>query len=147
MFSRFIVNLPEADKLAADRLLFHLEAAHWFYDDHLRTSSEKADVYPSMKFPKFCRQMLNRDPALSHLVAEIPQLIEFFSAHKRSVPVAGVILLNPSLTKCLMVRGHRSRDTWAFPKGKLSEGESMAHCATRELYEETGYNCGGASVL
>ena len=99
--------------------------------------------------------MLNRVPALSHLVPEVPQLIEFFSAYKQSVPVAGVILLNPSLTKvsfsldmkCLMVRGHRSKDTWTFPKGKLNEGESMAHCASRELYEETGYDCGGFYFL
>ena len=30
---------------------------------------------------------------------------------------------------------------WSIPSGKLEPGESIEACASRELYEETGYKC------
>ena len=37
---------------------------------------------------------------------------------------------------------HRPRyDDWAFPKGKLEEGESWEDAALREVEEETGLRC------
>ncbi|HYD11077.1 MAG TPA: NUDIX domain-containing protein, partial [Acidimicrobiales bacterium] len=38
---------------------------------------------------------------------------------------------------------HRPRyDDWTFPKGKLEDGdESLAACALREVWEETGFVC------
>ena len=37
---------------------------------------------------------------------------------------------------------HRPRyDDWAYPKGKLDEGESLIECALREVFEETGLIC------
>jgi 8-oxo-dGTP pyrophosphatase MutT (NUDIX family) len=37
---------------------------------------------------------------------------------------------------------HRPKyDDWAFPKGKLEDGESWEEAATREVEEETGLRC------
>jgi 8-oxo-dGTP diphosphatase len=37
---------------------------------------------------------------------------------------------------------HRSKyDDWAFPKGKLEDGESWEEGAVREVEEETGLRC------
>ena len=30
---------------------------------------------------------------------------------------------------------------WSLPAGKLDSGETLAECALREVYEETGYVC------
>jgi mRNA-decapping enzyme subunit 2 len=38
---------------------------------------------------------------------------------QHNVPVFGAILLNPSLDKCLMVKGWKSGASWGFPKGKV----------------------------
>ncbi len=35
------------------------------------------------------------------------------------MPVFGAILLNPTLDKCLMVKGWKSGASWGFPKGKV----------------------------
>jgi 8-oxo-dGTP diphosphatase len=35
-------------------------------------------------------------------------------------------------------KGAHGAGTWAFPGGKLEFGESIAHCAFREVFEETG---------
>jgi 8-oxo-dGTP pyrophosphatase MutT (NUDIX family) len=51
-----------------------------------------------------------------------------------------------SNVKALLV--HRPRyDDWTFPKGKLDRGESMAQCAFREVFEETGFRCDLLSEL
>jgi len=56
------------------------------------------------------------------------------------VPVRGAILLDPSMEKCLLVRGYKKDAGWGFPRGKLSKNESDSQCAAREVLEETGYD-------
>ena len=94
--SRFIYNLPSTDKNIPHRLLLNVEAALWFYDDHVRPAHES---YPPFRLANFCRLMFIRDPLLSQLITQIPQLLEKFSLYKLSIPVAGVILLNPTMSK------------------------------------------------
>ena len=40
----------------------------------------------------------------------------------------------------LMVHRPKHLD-WSLPAGKLDPGETLAECALREVYEETGYVC------
>ena len=78
----------------------------------------------------------------------VPALVEAlaaaFSAFKATVPAAGVIILDPTLTKVLLVRGLKEGASWGFPKGKLARGESDLECAVRECLEETGFDAGPA---
>ena len=56
-----------------------------------------------------------------------------------SVPTYGVILLNSTLDKVLLVQSYK-RKKWGFPKGKVNENESGEVCAAREAQEEIGFN-------
>ena len=50
----------------------------------------------------------------------------------------------------VMLRQYRyavAQTLWEIPAGKLDPGESLEHCARRELEEETGYVAGGLISL
>lgn len=55
----------------------------------------------------------------------------------------GAILLDPEMTKVLLVRGYKKDAGWGFPRGKLSKDETAAQCAQREVLEETGLDITG----
>lgn len=56
------------------------------------------------------------------------------------MPVNGGILLDPTMNKCLLVRGYKSGASWGFPRGKVAKDESDMACAIREVLEETGFD-------
>jgi mRNA-decapping enzyme subunit 2 len=54
-----------------------------------------------------------------------------------NIPVYGVILLNEKQTKIVCVS---AKGKLGLPKGKVDEGETPTICATRECWEEIGYD-------
>ena len=44
----------------------------------------------------------------------------------------GTIILDPSMDKCLLIRGWRLIDGWGFPTGKINKDEADDACAVRE---------------
>jgi mRNA-decapping enzyme subunit 2 len=119
------------------RLGFQLEQAFWFYDDFYRAENP---ALPKMNLKKFIQCLLGRYPEWTDMNRiDIDELISAFLKYKAQVPTCGAILLNESLTKCLMVQGWNS-GTWTFPKGKIAKGELPEDCAVREVSEEIGYD-------
>ncbi len=56
------------------------------------------------------------------------------------MPTNGAIILDESMRNVLLVQGFWAKASWGFPKGKVVEEETEAHCAIREVLEETGYD-------
>lgn len=53
---------------------------------------------------------------------------------------AGGVVLDSQLdpTKIYVIKPSRNYGPWAFPKGRIDEGESQQQAALREVWEETG---------
>ena len=89
---------------------------------------------------QFTGLIFEKCPGLEPFRGSLEEIYQAFNAYKRTVPVRGAILLDPTMEKCLLVRGFRKDAGWGFPRGKLSLNETDAQCAVREVLEETGYD-------
>lgn len=132
---RFVLNCPEEDLSSIERVLFQIEEAHWFYQDFLRTLNP---LLPSMKMKLFTNKLIEQCP-LVWKWGDPSEALSQFGKYKSTIPVRGCALLNPSMTKILLVKGIES-PSWGFPRGKISKDESDVDCALRELDEETGFD-------
>ncbi|KAA0149115.1 hypothetical protein FNF29_06203 [Cafeteria roenbergensis] len=133
---RFLANLPVEEKAAffAERLFFQLQQAHWFYEDFF---VDDLDHIPHMRFREFTTAMFERCSLLEEYTAKHDDFMDLFKEYSASIPSFGAFVLNPSMTKVLLVQSYRGK-SWGLPKGKINEGETELQCAIREVAEETG---------
>lgn len=75
-----------------------------------------------------CRQV----PGLQPFQHQLEEIYWRFNAYKQTIPTMGAIILDPTMEKCLLVRGWRSVDGWGFPTGKINKDEADDACAVRE---------------
>jgi len=134
--TRFLAHLPESELERGDRLFFQIEQAHWFYEDFL--ADAPGATLPHLHLRAFAAKLFDRVPVLGPLKPTYQQLFEDFRAYKGKIPVAGCILLDPSLTKVVLVQNW-AKTSWGLPKGKINQHERPCQCAAREVLEETGY--------
>ncbi|KAJ1918148.1 mRNA-decapping enzyme subunit 2 [Mycoemilia scoparia] len=130
--SRFIINVPDEEAQAIERICFQIEQAHWFYTDYIQKTNPHL---PAMNLKVFASKMFQHCPMLSQWGLDPETAYKRFLAYKFQVPVCGAIILNPPMDK-----GWNSRSSWGFPRGKINQDEPENECAVREVMEETGYN-------
>lgn len=135
--ARFLYNLPETELLQVDRLFFQLEQAWWFYEDFM---ADVNDALPHFKQLKtFAERVFSHCPLLSKSNSQFTELFNNFSMYKSQIPVCGCIMLNPEMTKAVLVCTWKGK-SWGFPRGKINENEEALDCAIREVYEECGFD-------
>lgn len=137
--SRFIINVPVEELSSIERVIFQIEQAHWFYEDFIR--SDLNPKLPSTSLKNFSLLLFQSCSLLRHWVNEHERAFNTFLDYKVRVPVCGAIILNPEMTKVLLVRGWKANSTWGFPRGKINQNESESTCASREVMEEVGFDC------
>ena len=140
--TRFLVNLPLSELQNNERLFFQIEQSFWFYEDFY------ADIYshlPHMKLEVYTAHLFTSSSLLAPLRESYTTLLSEFKGYKNSIPVLGCILLNKEKTHVVLVRGWKG-NSWTFPRGKINEGEEDIVCASREAYEECGYDASGNMV-
>ncbi|CAB9500601.1 mRNA decapping [Seminavis robusta] len=142
--TRFLLNLPSEELATADRILFQIEQAWWFYEDWIcdqQQAAQQESLLPRFKHLKpFAVEMFQFSPLLQ--IAQFPAMWDKFSKYKRKISTYGCILLNVDCTKIVLCQDYNSK-SWTFPAGKINQGEEGIDAATRETYEETGFdvNC------
>eukprot|EP00238_Polyblepharides_amylifera_P007898 CAMPEP_0196576094 /NCGR_PEP_ID=MMETSP1081-20130531/5443_1 /TAXON_ID=36882 /ORGANISM="Pyramimonas amylifera, Strain CCMP720" /LENGTH=276 /DNA_ID=CAMNT_0041894605 /DNA_START=142 /DNA_END=969 /DNA_ORIENTATION=+ len=135
---RFVINAPQEELQSFDRILFLVEQAHWFYEDNVRDEQKN---YKSLSLREFTEMLFCQCACLQPYQKFVDDIYKRFNQYKHTVPVFGGILLNPTMTHILLVRGFTKQSSWGFPKGKVNAEEEGATCARREVAEETGFLC------
>jgi mRNA-decapping enzyme subunit 2 len=152
LHARFL-NLPEGEVPTVEMVFYHIQQAHWFYEDEWADqfdaggSSSSGDEYyggqrpvlPHLRFDAFSREMFAASPMLQKYCENHADFKARFKEYSNQIPRYGVILLNPTASHVLLIAGMNSK-AFGFPKGKVNIGEAGIDCAAREAYEETGYN-------
>ena len=136
--SKFLLIIPQHLQGDRARIGFQLEKAFWRYINQFE-EEKVARMENYFQLRDFALQIFPRVPFLRDHVDIVEEVISDFMDYKRSVPTYGVILLNSTLDKVLLVQSYK-RKRWGFPKGKVNEGEGGMACAGREAQEEIGCN-------
>lgn len=131
---------PEEELSDLIRLFFQIELAHWFFLDFYCTQDENS-VY-SCGIKQFAQNIFEHIPFLNPHIANLNTILEEWRNYKISVPTYGTIMLSQDMKNCLLVQSFFAKNSWSFPKGKVNEHEDPVKCAVREVYEETGFDCG-----
>ena len=138
--ARFVLNAPPSEIEDFNRLMFLIEQAHWYFIDF--TCEQDASLRDSpykQSLQKFAKGMINSVETLRSRITGFENNFEKFKAYKFAIPTCGAVLLNPTMDKCLMVRGWGNNNkSLGFPKGKMDANETEAECAAREVEEEIG---------
>lgn len=135
--TRFLLNLPESELSTADRILFQIEQAWWFYEDLLCDPHPELNLPRFKDFKKFASIIFAYSPLLETKKFEI--MWNEFTLYKRKISGYGCILLSSDYTRIILcqVWGGKS---YMLPAGKINQGEEGADAAARETYEETGFD-------
>ncbi|KAJ1408556.1 Dcp2, box A domain-containing protein [Ochromonadaceae sp. CCMP2298] len=135
--ARFLYNLPHSELEQTDRLFFQIEQAYWFYEDFKADKFSHLPHFANLK--TFATKLFSHSELLSKLGGKFTELFTVFKDYKSKIPVYGVIMLNPKMTKAVLVCDYNGK-SWTFPRGKIDENESEYACAVREAFEETGFD-------
>jgi mRNA-decapping enzyme subunit 2 len=134
--ARFVLNAPPEEIADNNRLFFLVEQAHWYYEDFSR---ERDTKLPAKTFEAFAKEMFSSVEILKPKLKGFDNNVKEFKAYKFSIPTCGAVLLNPTMDKCLMVKGWgKHSKSLGFPKGKADANETEEECAAREVEEEIG---------
>lgn len=135
LVGRFLLQLKYSDRRTTERVIFHIEEAHWFYEDYYR----KKFKLPYINLRDFTVQIVQH-AKLASSTEEVDQEFRKFIKYKKTVPVFGGLIFNSFLDKILLVRGYGGKNSFTFPRGKINKSETPVECAVREVVEEVGYN-------
>jgi 8-oxo-dGTP pyrophosphatase MutT (NUDIX family) len=140
LFHKFIYELPEEILASKIRLCFQLRYAYWEYCDSLEKTYNFLPHFDSEKdFFTYC--YINSDFLAEKLNDTIENVYKSFKHYEKSISVYGSILIDSSLTQCLLIQNSvKGKTYYSFPKGKVDFGETEEQCAIRETFEETGYD-------
>ncbi|CAG9822568.1 unnamed protein product [Phaedon cochleariae] len=122
------------------RICFQIELAHWFYLDFYVSNDSRLKA---CSIYEFAAHVFQHIPFLKSESHKLHEILEEWKEYKQSVPTYGAIILSENMSHVLLVQSYWAKSSWGFPKGKVNEEEDPAHCAIREVLEETGFDISG----
>lgn len=137
LLTRFLIFVPETAKKNLIRICFQIELAHWFYLDFYVSNDSRLKA---CSIYEFAAHVFQHIPSLKSESHKLDEILAEWKEYKQSVPTYGAIILSEGMSHVLLVQSYWAKSSWGFPKGKVNEEEDPAHCAVREVLEETGFD-------
>lgn len=109
-------------------------------NDNLIKRQQSQQLMKPCSIRTFAENIFRHCPFLMQHTNQVDDILSKWKVFKHAVPTNGAIVLDESMRYVLLVQGYWAKASWGFPKGKVAEEESEAHCAQREVFEETGYD-------
>ena len=138
--SRFLLIIPERCQGDRARVGFQLEKAYWAHLNQFKKDKARS-IKKRFTLKDFSLQIFPNVPFLRDHVDIVGDVIDDFKEYKSCVPTFGVILLNETMDKVVLVRSSWGK-RWNLPKGMVNEKESGHDCAARVAQMDLGVNVG-----
>jgi 8-oxo-dGTP pyrophosphatase MutT (NUDIX family) len=128
------------DKKKIFKLGSKIEKCFWNYNDYIAESIQSNKIRNMYSF------IQEYDRSIKSII--IRRFVAEFTKINKEMPISGMILLNKSRNKIMLVRNYKSK-SWSFPKGKIEiySDESSLECAYRECLEETNYDAKNHKII
>eukprot|EP00731_Ephydatia_muelleri_P016729 Em0009g1153a len=135
-----LLSLPESERSDFSKLLSHSEQAYKCYELQRHDSRD----LPQYSFKAFVEMLFRHSPSLAQASsgADLDLLIERWRSERRLLQsLIGAIIINPVLTKCLLVQ-NISGD-WELPMTNLEVGREEIGTAVEHVCEKMGLDISG----
>jgi 8-oxo-dGTP pyrophosphatase MutT (NUDIX family) len=137
-------HFPSSTKWShLEQLCTTLEEAYWDYKDLY--AAENPDVFPPYTFKQFVEQFFAGErahqPPFNNFKSSPREMVDWYIKFKLTLHSYGAILLNSTMSECVLVRGCGSA-SWGFPRGKA---KYLTKSKTAQPPKE-GTEDGGAST-
>lgn len=145
------VNEEEADELLAR---YFLNQPTNFFSSYLDMAAAIKNAYyyhlsvhrsfslaqPKSLVTSFASNLFSYSEHLSKYISVIPDMFMLMRKAHQNTLTAGSICLNSDMTKVLVIAHTITPHLFAFPKGKIDEGETALMGAIRETKEEANFD-------
>ena len=104
--------------------MHQLKRAHWhLLDSYIKKDLASQKMFPKRTFESFIETCLNGLRIEKAVEYDVKDMVGNYDNFRHSLPVFGAILLDPTLTETVLVKGQKDK-SWTFPRGKIEKYEN-----------------------
>ncbi|EAY14328.1 hydrolase, NUDIX family protein [Trichomonas vaginalis G3] len=137
ILSRFFLNQREGFFNSILVLAQTIKDAYYY---HLSVNRKFTLAQPKSLVTLFAANLFQYCDALAPYIDMLPDMFLALRKAHQDLLTCGTICLNSDLTKVMVIAHTITPHQFAFPKGKIDEGETPVMGAIRETEEETNFN-------
>ncbi|EAX95291.1 hydrolase, NUDIX family protein [Trichomonas vaginalis G3] len=137
LLARFFLNQPQGFFKKPIDIAVAIKSAYYH---HLSIHKSMKTTQPKSVVSKFAANLFNYCPDLHPYINQIPEMFLQLRKSHQNLLTCGAICLNKDLTKVLVIAHTITPNQFAFPKGKIDEGETPLLAAIRETEEEANFD-------
>lgn len=137
LLARFFLNRPPNFFKKSLDLAAAIKQAYYH---HLSIHKSMRTTQPKSVVSKFAANLFSYCPDLQQYINQVPEMFLQMRKSHQNLLTCGAICLNSDMTKVLVIAHTITPNQFAFPKGKIDDGETPLIAAIRETEEEANFD-------